>query len=382
MSGGVDSAVAAALLVEQGVPVIGATLRLFCSSETGSRATACCSAESIRRAAAACDILGVPHVVLDEKAAFRRAVMDPFTDAYLQGETPIPCAACNSDLKFGSLFERASLYGADTVATGHYARLAGDNENDWRIERAVDRRKDQTYFLWGIDRRRLVHIRFPLGDRTKEDVRAKAREWKLPMADVVESQDVCFVEGRDYAEVVLDTLEERAKNAGLPPGALAPRPGPILDTGGRTLGTHRGLVHYTVGQRKGLGVTAPFPLYVVALDPRANTVTVGREEDLLARTCHVRNVNWLTGAPRASRRLAVQIRYRHTAAPADVAVDVQGHARVTFDEPQRAVTPGQSAVFYDGDVLVGGGIIARQASSASQSADALQTSPARSDKIS
>lgn len=359
MSGGVDSAAAAALLVEQGVDCVGVTLRLFCSGETGVRATACCSAESTRRAADACALLGIPHVVLDDKAAFRAAVIDPFTDSYVRGETPIPCAACNSDLKFGSLFEQAAALGATAIATGHYSRIVDGADGFPAIARSHDRRKDQTYFLWGVLRERLPRILFPVGSLTKDDTRAVARRWKLPMAEQVESQDICFVEGRDYAEVVLDELEARAEAAGLAPGALTPRPGPMLDLDGRRVGTHRGLVHYTVGQRKGLGIASLEPLYVVALDAALNAVIVGRERDLLEDRCVVRGVNWQCPelAAGEERRAAVQIRYRHQPATARLRALGGGQVEVRFDEPQRAITPGQSAVFYDGEVVLGGGVI-------------------------
>ena len=359
MSGGVDSAAAAALLVEQGADCVGVTLRLFCSGETTARATACCSAESTRRAADACELLGIPHMVLDDKAAFRAAVIDPFTDSYVRGETPIPCAACNSELKFGSLFTQAAELGATSIATGHYSRIVAGADGTPAIARSHDRRKDQTYFLWGVERARLARILFPVGDLTKDEARDVARRWNLPMADLVESLDICFVEGRDYADVVLDELEARAEAAGLAPGALSPLPGPMLDLAGRRVGTHPGLVHYTVGQRKGLGLTSPDPLYVVALDAARNAVIVGREGDLQEDRCDVRGVNWQCAVLGfgESRRVSVQIRYRHQAAAATVmALDGQ-RAEVRFDEPQRAITPGQSAVFYDGDVLLGGGVI-------------------------
>ncbi len=361
MSGGVDSAVAAGLLAEAGESVVGATLRLFCSSSAGARATACCSEEAIRRAADACSVLGIPHVVLDEKAAFRRAVMDPFADAYIRGETPIPCAACNADLKFGALFERAAALGASTIATGHYAELTGDGTGGCHLTRAADRAKDQTYFLWGIARARLPHVRFPIGALTKTEVRERARAWGLPMAEAVESQDICFVDGRDYAEVVGEMMEERAETAGLAPGAFAPRPGAITDRAGRTLGTHRGLIHYTVGQRKGLGLTSREPLYVLALDAGANSVIVGPAAELLGGRCAVRGVNWLVDAPASgeSRRFAVQIRYLHAPAAATVTMRADGSAEIAFEEQQRALSPGQSAVFYDGKVLAGGGVIDR-----------------------
>ncbi len=359
MSGGVDSAAAAALLVEQGADCIGVTLRLFCSGETGARATACCSAEATRRAADACALLGIPHVVLDDKAAFRAAVIDPFTDSYVRGETPIPCAACNSDLKFGSLFAQAAAFGATAIATGHYSRIVTGADGHPAIARSLDRRKDQTYFLWGVTRERLPRILFPVGGMTKDDARAVARRWKLPMAEQVESQDICFVEGRDYGDVVLDELEARAEAAGLAPGALVPAPGPMFDVDGRQVGTHRGLVHYTVGQRKGLGLASLEPLYVVALDAARNAVIVGREDELLETRCEVRGVNWQCAPPEPgeTRRAAVQIRYRHQPAAATVRALDGTRVELEFDEPQRAITPGQSAVFYDGDVLLGGGVI-------------------------
>ena len=356
MSGGVDSSIGAALLAEAGWDVIGVTLKLWCYGESDDTATprSCCSLEAIADARSVALHMGFPHHVLDESAAFRERVVAPFVRDYLAGETPYPCAQCNTHLKFGTLFAHARKAGADFLATGHYARIAPaprDSGEEPALWRSVHDGKDQTYALWGIARETLARLKFPLGGLTKDEVRAHGERLGLTrVAHKVESQDLCFVPDGDYAGFV-------AREAGL---AAVDRPGAMVDGEGRVVGEHRGLTNYTVGQRKGIGLAAPDPLYVIALEPKANTVRVGRESELLASEVSFVDFNWLSAdAPPPGRAVLAQIRYRHRPAPATLHLADGGRGRLSFDTPQRAITPGQSVVFYDGDRLLGGARIAR-----------------------
>jgi tRNA-specific 2-thiouridylase len=343
MSGGVDSSVAAALLVEQGCDVIGVTLHL-----AGS-ASRCCSLDDADDARRVADALGIRFYVANQTEAFREEVMLPFADAYLAGRTPIPCVACNRRFKFQRLVTRARALGAEAVATGHYARLERDPVTGARrLRRGVDPGKDQSYFLFDLGPAELARARFPLGGLRKDEVRARARALGLATAHKPESQEICFVPDGDYAAVV-----ERLR-----PEAL-PGEGEIVDGAGRTLGRHGGIHRFTVGQRRGLGVAAPQPLYVTRLDATANRVVVGGADDLLATGAELAGVSFVTGtAPPAPIEARVQVRYRDAGTPAAVEPLPGGRARVRFARPVRAVTPGQAAVFYDGDAVLGGGWIA------------------------
>ncbi len=343
MSGGVDSSVAAALLVEQGFDVVGVTLHL-----AGSESR-CCSLDDADDARRVADRLGIRFYVANYKDRFREEVILPFADEYLAGRTPIPCVACNQHFKFQHLVARARALGAEGVATGHYARIETEaGTGAPRLLRGVDPRKDQSYFLFDLRPEQLARIRFPLGGLTKDEVRAKARELGLATADKPESQEICFVPDGDYARVV----EE------LRPGA-APGEGEIVDEAGQVLGQHRGIHHYTVGQRRGLGLSAEEPLYVLRLEARHNRVVVGPERGLDAQRGRAERVSWTRGhAPPAGRPVQVKIRYQHEGAAARLHPTQDGAVEIAFQEPVRALAPGQAAVFYDGDEVLGGGWLA------------------------
>jgi len=336
MSGGVDSTLAASLLVEQGHEVLGGTLQLVDHPPAADRPDP----------AGAAAALGIPFTCWDLRAEFERLVVSPFTAAYAVGRTPNPCALCNARVKFGLLLELARGQGADALATGHYAGISSQSDGSSRLVRGADRRKDQSYFLFAVARAALPLIRFPLGGLTKDVVRAMARERGLAAAERAESQEICFVPGDDYAGFL----------ANRPVGG-AFVPGPVTDAAGVQLGEHRGLANYTVGQRRGLGFATGRPLYVVALDAANNRLVVGADDELWRRDLVAAGVNWLVDEPRGEFRAAVRIRSRHEPAPATLSAAGGRSWRVLFDEPQRAITPGQGAVFYDNDIVLGGGWI-------------------------
>jgi tRNA-specific 2-thiouridylase len=352
LSGGVDSSVAAALLVEQGYDVVGVTLRVWPwreSEDPTRRFGSCCSPETVHDAREVARRLGIPYYVLNSEAEFGRVVIDQFVAEYRAGRTPVPCVACNRDLKFGSLLQRARAWDATAVATGHYARVTRVETNGrYLLWRGADPVKDQSDFLWPLTQDQLAAARFPVGGLTKVEVREHARRLGLTTAEKPESQEICFIPDDDYRRF----LRERD------PAMF--RPGPIVDTSGRHVGTHRGLAAFTVGQRRGLGLASGPPRYVVDLDASANTVTVGEasalEHDRLVAT----DVNFIAcDPPGAPMEVEAKIRHSHRAARAWVHVREDGRAEVRFADPQRAITPGQSVVFYQGDLVVGGGVIAR-----------------------
>jgi tRNA-specific 2-thiouridylase len=352
MSGGVDSSVAAALLVEQGYDVVGITMRVAPSptgEATASRFGSCCGTEATDDAREVARALGIRHYLLNMEDEFEQKVIGNFVAAYGAGRTPVPCVACNSELKFGSLLGRARAWDAAAVATGHYARIARDSATGRHLLlRAADPRKDQTDFLWPLSQAQLAAARFPVGALTKDEVRATARRLGLVTADKPESQEICFVPDDDYRGY----LRRRA------PGMF--QPGAIVDRRGSVVGTHAGIAAYTVGQRRGLGLASGRPLYVVDLDAERNTVRVGDAADLDSDRLLAEAVNFIAcEPPRTALRVEAKIRHSHRPAAATVRALEEGRAQVVFDTPQRAASPGQSVVFYDGDVVVGGGIIAR-----------------------
>ena len=373
MSGGVDSSTAAALLAENNSPsgegsapdVVGLTMQLWNQRRLpslagqapgigtpGQSSGRCCSLDDVYDARRVASFLGLPYFVVNFEQRFEDGVVRPFVERYLAGETPIPCSLCNTEVKFGQFVETAWQIGAERVATGHYARISCDpNTGRYRLLAGVDRSKDQSYFLFGLTQEQLSRSFFPLGELTKEQVRAIAREKKLPVAEKAESQEICFVPTGSYREFIEAYLAEQ--------GTKAPNPaGEVVSTGGQVLGEHHGLHHFTVGQRKGLGVAAGTPLYVVELDPVCNRVVVGSSEDLYHRRCTVRDVNWIRPVAQGENVEArIKIRNKHVAALARVEVRAPDQAFVEFFEAQRAITPGQAAVFYDGDEVLGGGWI-------------------------
>lgn len=348
MSGGVDSSLAAAMAAETGAETIGITMHL-----AGSQSR-CCSLEDVEDARQVAERLGIRFYVANYLDAFRREVIEPFADAYLAGETPIPCVACNKRFKFDHLLERATVFGADRVATGHYARCERDPETGRvRLLRAVDDNKDQTYFLFQLDQAQLERAWFPLGSLSKTEVRERARALELATADKPESQEICFVPDGDYASVV-EAIRPEAKKAS----------GDIVDAEGQVLGRHDGVHRFTVGQRKGLGITTSEARYVTSIEPETRRVVVGARRDLECEETIVREVSWVSGqVPDAPIRARVRVRYRHPGALARVEPCEAGRVRLCFDEPVPAVSPGQAAVFYDpddGQEVLGGGWLTRR----------------------
>jgi tRNA-specific 2-thiouridylase len=343
MSGGVDSSVAAALLAERGYQVIGITMNLVAGESR------CHSQENADYAGRVADHLGIRFHVADYRDRFHEEVIEPFADTYLSGRTPIPCVVCNQRFKFRRLLERGRALGASAVATGHYARIDTDARTGERLlRRARDPRKDQSYFLFRLGPDQLESTLFPVGDLTKSEVREKARTLGLVTAERPESQDICFVPDGDYAKVV-----EEIRAGGLP------GEGEIVDRGGAVLGRHAGVHRFTVGQRRGLGVHGKGRLYVREVDAERNRVVVGSLDDLFSAGARIEDVSWVSGRPPpSSTRAVVKVRYRHSGVLARLEIHADGTLRAHFDEPVRAVTPGQAAVFYDGDVVLGGGWIA------------------------
>jgi tRNA-specific 2-thiouridylase len=362
MSGGVDSSAAAAILREAGHEVVGFTMQLWnqrrglsVDEEGEPLPSRCCSLDDVYDARRVAEELGFPFYVLNLERDFERDVVAPFVESYLEGETPIPCVACNSRLKFASLDRLAQSLGCDKVATGHYARVRFDSEAArYRLLRGADLQKDQSYFLWELTQEQLRHAMFPLGEMSKGEVREAARRHHLAVAEKQESQEICFVPDGDYAGFIdrYLTAEGRSESA---PGA-----GEIVDTRGRRVGEHTGIHHYTVGQRRGLGISRPLPLYVVRIEAEENRVVVGEAEELLSAELTAAGVNWIAFEhPDAEVRADVRVRYRHTAAPATITPAGEGRVRVRFDAPQRAIAPGQATVFYRGDEVLGGGWIVK-----------------------
>ena len=345
MSGGVDSSVAAALLAQQGHEVIGLSMQLYDQRGGEIRFGTCCTIDDLHDARRVAARIGIPHYIMNFERQFDDQVVSNFVREYAAGRTPIPCVHCNGDLKFATLAERAAGLGADFVATGHYARVVRDAATGRTLlKRGVDAGKDQSYFLFTLTQDQLSHALFPVGDLQKSEVRDQARALGLPVAEKQDSHEICFVPDGDQAAFV----ERHA----------APSAGTIADVSGRVIGRHGGVHRFTVGQRKGLGLSSPIPLYVVGIDADTATVTVGPRDALQRTDLTASGVNWISGViPAAGARVTAQIRYRHREASATLQPMDDERVEVRFDEPQTAVAPGQAVVFYDGDVVVGGGWI-------------------------
>ncbi|MBD0371991.1 MAG: tRNA 2-thiouridine(34) synthase MnmA [Pyrinomonadaceae bacterium] len=361
MSGGVDSSAAAAILKSEGHELVGFTMQLWNQrrgltvDEHGEPLPSrCCSLDDVYDARRVAEELGFHFYVLNLEKDFERDVVAPFVESYLQGETPIPCVACNSRLKFASLDRLAASLGCDKVATGHYARVEYDEQaGRYKLLRGRNLQKDQSYFLWELTQAQLARSFFPLGEMSKQDVREVARESGLAVAEKAESQEICFVPDGDYAGFIDRYLEAE--------GERAPGEGEIVNREGATLGQHQGIHRYTVGQRRGLGLSNERPLYVLQIEAARNRIIVGQEEELLSREFTASGVNWIAfDNPTEEVRASVRVRYRHEAQPATITPLEAERARVTFDTPQRAITPGQATVFYRGDEVLGGGWIEKQ----------------------
>jgi tRNA-specific 2-thiouridylase len=345
MSGGVDSSIAAALLVKQGYEVIGMMLRLW--SEPGTEKTnRCCTPDAMAQARRVAAQLGIPFYAVDAQQAFRNRVVDYFIEGYTQGITPNPCLNCNRHIRWGFLLDRARTLGAQYMATGHYARLQKDPLGGIQLLRAQDKDKDQSYVLHVLTQEQLTHTLLPLGDYTKSQVRQLACELGLPVAERADSQDLCFLGDGDYRTFLARSV----------PQVISP--GPILDQDGRMLGKHQGLAFFTIGQRKGLGIAAPRPLYVLNKDFQQNALIVGEKQHLGKSELNVAEVNWIAGAPPIMPlRAQVKIRYRAAPVWATIPLLEKQGAHVILDQPLPNITPGQAAVFYDGEICLGGGVI-------------------------
>jgi len=362
MSGGVDSSAAAAILKEQGHELVGFTMQLWNQrrgisvDENGEPLPSrCCSLDDVYDARRVAEELGFPFYVLNLEKEFERDVVQPFINSYLNGETPIPCVACNSRLKFASLDKLASSLGCEKVATGHYARVEFDEAaNRYRLLRGCDPQKDQSYFLWELTQDQLSRALFPLGELSKNDARQAARDNQLAVAEKKESQEICFVPDGDYAGFIDRYLESENQINRLP-GA-----GEIVTRNGTVIGSHTGFHRYTIGQRRGLRIADSQPLYVIGIDPAKNRVLAGYQDELLSDEFTAAGVNWIAlDNPAEPVRADVRVRYRHAAAPATITPRAESHAHLKFDEPQRAITPGQATVFYRSDEVIGGGWITK-----------------------
>jgi tRNA-specific 2-thiouridylase len=360
MSGGVDSSTVAAMLAQKDDAVVGLTLQLWDQTRLAGKhgipdtpkAGRCCSLDDVYDARRVAEHLKIPYYVVNQQERFERDVVRPFVAEYLAGRTPIPCSLCNNHLKFDQLLKTAQSIGASRIATGHYAVNEFDPARGrWILKRAADLAKDQTYFLFGLTQEQLAQTLFPLGRMTKPEVREIARQHGLALAEKPDSQEICFIPGGDYKQFLTAYLEEQGER--LPETA-----GELVAASGEVLGRHEGIFNFTVGQRKGLGVSSPTPLYVLNIDPATHRVTVGADEELATRSLRARGLNWIS-IPALAGPMRVRIKIRHRHEPAWATLEPAGADEVlaTFDEAQRAVTPGQSAVFYDGEEVVGGGWI-------------------------
>jgi tRNA-specific 2-thiouridylase len=366
MSGGVDSSTVAAILAHGDgsdtsvTNIVGLTLQLWDQTRLAGKhgipdapkAGRCCSLDDVYDARRVAEHLGIPYYVVNQEERFEQDVVRPFVSEYLAGRTPIPCSLCNDHIKFDQLLKTARSIGASRIATGHYAVNEYDTARErWILKRPADLAKDQTYFLFGLTQEQLAHTLFPLGRMTKPEVRAAARQHGLALAEKPDSQEICFIPGGDYKQFIAAYLEEQGR-------PIPETEGELVTSSGEVLGRHQGIANFTVGQRKGLKVASPSPLYVLQIDPASHRVTVGADAELATRTLRAHRLNWISiPALTTPMRVKIKIRHRHEPAWATIETAASGEVVATFDEPQRAVTPGQSAVFYDRDEVVGGGWI-------------------------
>ena len=357
MSGGVDSSVAAALLMERGFEVVGVNMRLWdysASEEGGSTEGSCCSLEDVYDARRVCNVLSIPFYVMNMEEAFSREVVGYFVKSYASGETPNPCVKCNEVMKFDVLLKKAAELEADYLATGHYARISREEDGRYSLLKGIDAGKDQSYFLFTMTQAQLSKTLFPLGELTKEEVRRRAKGFGLRIAEKKESQEICFIGDNDYAGFVFErTGPSTSLGTGLEQGDM-------VNSAGNVVGTHNGLFRYTVGQRKGLDIKdGSGPYYVMGLDVAKNRVMVGREDELYSSGLLARSVNWINGPPSEGQDVSVKIRYRHQGVSAKVKPSEGKSVEVVFGSPQKAVAPGQAVVFYDNEVVLGGGWITK-----------------------
>ncbi len=349
MSGGVDSSVTAAILHEEGYDVVGITLQLYDHGKASSKSGTCCAGRDINDARNVADVIGIPHYVLNFENRFKEAVIEDFADSYLRGETPIPCVRCNESVKFTDLLEKAKGLGADLMITGHYVRrLVGENGAELHV--GTDQTRDQSYFMFSMKREHLDFLRFPLGDLDKNATRELARKYELPVANKRDSQDICFVQEGSYSDIVRR----------LRPSALIV--GDIVDLDGNIIGNHSGIINYTVGQRRGLGIASAEPLYVIRLDPLTSQVVVGPKEALRRQSITIKDINWLGAGNFPTSDLRLKVKLRSTQSPLSASINAcgDGMAKVVLDHYQGAVSPGQACVFYDNERVMGGGWIIRE----------------------
>jgi tRNA-specific 2-thiouridylase len=349
MSGGVDSSIAAKLMIDKGYQCTGCTMKLYHNEDACiAKGHTCCSLDDVEDARSVAALLGIPYHVFNFTDDFKSKIIDKFVQSYLHGLTPNPCIDCNRYMKFDKLYERAKLMGCDVIVTGHYARIEFDEKTGkYILKKAVDTSKDQSYVLYNMSQDQLAHTQFPLGHLCKSEVREIAEKCGFINADKPDSQDICFVPNGDYAAVIEHHTGEKCQ------------PGIFLSPDGKTIGKHQGIIHYTIGQRRGLGLNYHEPLYVCKICPRNNTIILGKESDLLSRECRVEDFHWISGdVPEAPVPCKAKIRYRSAEKSACATVLGPTTVQIVFDEPVKAITPGQAAVLYDGDVVLGGGTIA------------------------
>lgn len=354
MSGGVDSSLAAYFLKEAGFEVVGMTMLLMGDEHNNAHSNEreCFGMSHVQDARAVASMIGIPHYTVNLHEEFERKIITDFLTSYISGRTPNPCVLCNKIIKWQGLQKKARSIGFDLFATGHYARNARHSDDSYSLLTGVDSTKDQSYFLWALDSKSLSRTLFPLGTKTKIEIRRKAQELRLPNAHRDESQEICFIPDNDYRKFLRDRFNDEIP--------VSMTEGNIVDTSGKIIGRHNGTAFYTIGQRKGLGISAGYSVYVTDLDAENNRIEIGRKENLLSETMLVKHENWIRGFPPGEIfRCTTRIRYRHPGVPSEAVVSPDG-VKVTFDIPQSAVTPGQSAVFYNGERVIGGGIIEKE----------------------